>query len=210
MEYFTNRIIIFLIILVFYSCEWKTSTPEKYLNKNEVSKGKYKEDVKNLKELTLHFLDSIGNVTKPKSKVSNLETSIDTIFYGNDNKIVFLAITKMFNPYVKLKTGEEYQDGIDYDGGCFIGKKDSVNGNIKIIYRVKYSVGSDESDGYLRVKNKLGEIYFREMEYIDGRYNINDMRFWDSKVWEEAEIMKQKWKSYEEMKKKNPKNVYPR
>jgi hypothetical protein len=204
------KALFFILFLVMnFSCVKETSTPKKFLSKNNIQKEYYFNDVKSLQKITLRYLDSVGRSTTPKSNIKNLNISIDTIFYGNDKKIVFLAISKTFNPYVKLRTGKEYQDGIDYYGNSFIGIKDKVNDSIKIIHKIKYSVESDESDGYIRVKNKLRKIYFREMNELKDRYNINDTRFWTSNIWEEAEIMKQKRKSYEEMKKTNPENVYP-
>ena len=46
------------------------------------------------------------------------------------------------------------------------------------------------------------------MNYIEGEYNINDTRFWDSYLWEEAKEMREKMKRFEEMKKTHPENVY--
>ena len=50
--------------------------------------------------------------------------------------------------------------------------------------------------------------YLRKMNYIEGEYNINDTRFWDSYLWEEAKEMREKMKRFEEMKKTHPENVY--
>jgi hypothetical protein len=55
---------------------------------------------------------------------------------------------------------------------------------ISVIDKLKYSSTSDEVDGFLRVQKSIREIYLREMEFIDGRFNINDDRFWKSKVWD--------------------------
>ena len=197
-----------LIVVVVISCECKSSTPLEFLNKKNISKAEYAKDIKNLKKVTLQYIDSIGKQKTPKSKVTNLDIFIDTVFYNSENKIVLLAITKRINPYVRLKTGDDYKDGIDYYGNCFIGTKDSSSSNI--IYKLNQSVNSDESDGYLRVKNKLRKIYLCEMNNAKNKYNINDTRFWSSNVWEEAEIMNAKMKRYLEKKKTNPEDVYPR
>jgi|GEM_PF-2345277 len=197
-----------LILVVVISCECKTNTPIEFLNKHNTSEAAYARDIKKLEKETLHYIDSIGKQKTPISKVTNVDVFIDTVFYNNENKIVFLAITKRINPYVKLKSGDEYKDGIDYYGNCFIGNKDSSY--INIIHKLNHSVNSDEPDGYSRVKKKLRKIYLCEMNNGNNRYNINDMRFWDSKVWEEAEIMNAKMKRYLKKKKTNPEDVYPR
>ena len=205
-----EKIFCFSILMILFSCGVNTSTPKEFLNKNNVSEEDYLSDVKSLQKTTLQYTDSVGKQKTPKSKVTILDISIDTIFYNNDNKIVFLAIAKRVNPYVKLKAGNEYKDGIDYYGNCFIGKKDKSSSNIEIIHKLKYSVNSDESDGYLRVKKKLKKIYLCEMNEVKNKYNVNDTRFWTSNVWGQAEIMNAKMRRYLQKKKTNPEDVYPR
>lgn len=181
MKYCKFLLIIGLLFTV--SCVKKTSTPKEYLNQNKVSEEVYFKDKRILKKAVITYMDSVNMIRKPKPKSKILSITIDSVFYNSNNKIVLLAIFKRHNPYVQLLNKPEYQNGIDYKGKCFIATKDTINGSIKIIDRLKYSTGSKESDGYQRVKNKLREIYFQEMNYIDKKYNINDTRFWSSKVW---------------------------
>jgi hypothetical protein len=168
-----------LIALVFCSCN-KTSTPKEFLYEPETPKEVYQVDVKNLEELTLERYDSI-RITKEsegiyKSKYS--EIKIDTIFYGSLGKIAYLAVGTRNNKYVAESQLND-SGGVEYVGECFIGvKKDDT---YQILKPLKYSVNSYQS--YDRVLKSLREIYFREMEYIEGMYNINDTRFWDSSVW---------------------------
>jgi len=168
-----------LIAAFFCSCN-KTSTPKEYLYKVEIPKEIYQKDVQNLQERILARFDSIHIVEETKGEYTRkyVETIVDTIFYGPSNKIAFLAVSMGKDKYV-ADAQPNNPDGIVYNGECFIGvKKDSTN---VILKSLKYSVSSSQS--YERVLKTLREMYYREMKYIEGRYNINDTRFWDSSVW---------------------------
>jgi hypothetical protein len=183
----------FLIIIV--SCIQKTSTPEEFININAVSKEVYKRDLSLLNNAIKVLYDSINKEVNPRYSTKVLFVEIDTVFYGNDDKIVFLALLTKENKYA--------EKGIQYAGECYIAYK---KGQPKNIYKLKYSsTSSESSDDVLKMNRK---IYLEEMNYIDGKYNINDTRFWDSNVWEEAKEMKEKSKSFEKMKNTHPENVY--
>lgn len=120
--------------------------------------------------------DSIRKTTT-QLESRTLEVYIDTIFYNPNDKIVFLSITKKENQYAMNEAG------ISYSGECYIGIKDAGSKSIKILDELKYSSSSSEIDGFNRVQKSIRNIYLTEMEFIDGRFNINDNRFWNSKVW---------------------------
>ncbi|MFC7357070.1 hypothetical protein ACFQO1_05185 [Jejudonia soesokkakensis] len=148
------------------------------MNEYGIEQSEYKADKKQLSNLTKLRRDSIRlSSATPEGK--SLEVYIDTIFYNSDNKIVFLSITKKENKYAMN------DDGISYSGECYIGIKEAESKKIKIYDRLKYSSTSDELDGFDRVQKSIRKIYLTEMEFIDGRFNINDNRFWTSKVWSE-------------------------
>lgn len=143
----------------------------------KIEQSEYQADKKQLANLTKLRRDSVRTSSKtPEGKT--LEIYIDTVFYNKDNKIVFLSITKKEN---RFATND---DGISYLGECYIGTKDSESKKIKILDRLKYSSTSDENDGFEKVQKSNRKIYLTEMEFIDGRFNINDKRFWTSKVWD--------------------------
>jgi len=168
--------IIILLFCIIISCK-KTSTPNEYLNGLKIEQSEYQADKKQLTNLTKLRRDSVRTSSKtPEGKT--LEIYIDTVFYNKDNKIVFLSITKKENRYAINN-----DDGISYSGECYIGTKDSESKKIKILDRLKYSSTSDEDDGFDRVQKSIRNIYLTEMEFINGRFNINDNRFWTSKVW---------------------------
>ena len=71
------------------SCK-KTSTPNEYLNLNDIEQTEYNKDRNSLTNLTKLMRDSIrASSATPEGKT--LEIYIDTIFYNPDNKIVFIV-----------------------------------------------------------------------------------------------------------------------
>ena len=178
-------ILFFTIILISSSCS-KTSTPKEFLYKTNTPTIIYQRDVKKLTSLTKKRFDSIRIADEKEGIYSSkvIEIIIDTIFYGSDNKIVYLSIDKSKNKYAKIQDPKN-KEGIQYDGECFIGERDKVHNTFIILKNLKYSVSSSGTDGYEYVLKTLREMYFREMGYIDKRYNINDTRFWDSDVWKQ-------------------------
>lgn len=170
---YLHILIIFLFAVI--SCT-KTSTPIEFLNDFQIDEMEYQSDLKQLEQLTWKRFDSIRNTYKtPKGE--SIEIYIDTVFYSKDDKVVFLSILKQENPYAYNNN-----EGISYIGNCFIASKKSKS--IRILNKLKYSSTSDEVDGFVRVQKSIREIYLREMEFLDGRFNINDDRFWKSKIWE--------------------------
>lgn len=190
------KILLYSIFLIFIvSCTRTTSTPEKFLNTNKVPREVYEKDLSLLTDAIKVYYDSINSVVNPRHVTTLLNAKIDTVFYGNDDKIVFLALLTEKNEYAKK--------GIQYEGECYIAYKKN---KIESLYQLKYSSTSTES--LEEVSEMLRRIYLEEMNDIEGKFNINDTRFWGSNVWEEAKEMKEERKSFEEMKKKHPENVY--
>jgi hypothetical protein len=190
------KILTYLILIAFTSsCANKTSTPKEFNNNNKVTKKAYENDLVLLTDVIKAHYDSINSVINPSTVPKLLGVKIDTLFYSNDNKIVFLGLFTREN--------EHAEKGIQYAGECFIAyKKD----NVEDLYKLKYSSTSTKS--LEEVSEMIRMIYLREMNYIEGKYNINDNRFWESRVWHEAKKMKEKRKSFEELKKTHPENVY--
>lgn len=190
------KILFYSMFLIFtVSCAQKTSTPEEFINTNKVPKEVYEKDLSLLTDAIKTYYDSINSVVNPHYVTKLLSAKIDTVFYGNDDKIVFMALLTKKNEYT--------EKGIQYAGECYIVYKKN---KIESLYQLKYSSTSTES--LEEVSEMIKRIYLGEMNYIEGKYNINDTRFWDSRIWEEAKEMKEKRKSFEEMKKTHPENVY--
>lgn len=190
------KILFYSMLLIFIvSCQSKTSTPEDFINVNKVKKEVYKKDLSLLTVAIKAYYDSINSVVNPRYVTTLLGAKIDTVFYGNNEKIVFLALL--------TKKNEHAEKGMQYEGECYIAYK---RNNIEFFDKLKYSSTSTES--LEKASEMIRRIYLGEMNYIEGKYNINDTRFWDSRVWQEAKEMKEKRKSFEEMKKTHPENVY--
>ena len=174
------------------SCAQKTSTSKEYMNVNKVSKNLYKRDSILLTNVLKSRYDSINNSVSTHI----LSLKIDTIFYGNDNKIAFLAALSKENKYA--------EKGVQYAGECYIAQIDKSS--IKNISQLTDAATTTSS--LTKVSEMIRRIYLREMNYVEGKYNINDNRFWDSYVWQEAEEKRKKREYLEEMKKNHPENVY--
>jgi len=190
------KILFYSMLLIFIvSCQSKTSTPEEFINVNKVKKDVYKKDLSLLTVAIKVYYDSINSVLNPRYVTTLLGAKIDTVFYGNNGKIVFLALLTKKNEYA--------EKGMQYEGECYIAYK---RNNIEFFDKLKYSSTSIES--LEKASEMIRRIYLGEMNNIEGKYNINDTRFWDSRVWQEAKEMKEGRKSFEEMKKTHPENVY--
>jgi hypothetical protein len=168
-------IMVFLLLAIVVSCIEKTSTSEEYLNKNKVSQETYLSDTNILQNVVASYIDSTNKIRKPKPKSKTLSIEIDTIFYGSNNKLALLYISKNKNPYVVAN-----KDSLQFIGGCLIAIKDQ-NNSIKIVDKLKYITTTSETSN--EISRDLRLMYLREMGYIEGKYNINDNRFWESDVW---------------------------
>jgi hypothetical protein len=167
-----------LLLVLVTSCTSKTSTPKEYLNQNKISRETYLRDKSILKNTINFYIDSIDTTRKPKPKRERLSIEIDTIFYGSGGKIAFLCLSNNKNPYVIAN-----RDSIQFIGECFIALKSEKDGVIKIVKKLKYRVTTSEIPN--EISKNLRDMYLKKMGYIDKRYNINDIRFWDSDVWKQ-------------------------
>ncbi len=163
------------------SCS-KTTTPDNYLYEVEVSYDSSNlQDIEIITERLMYLYDSIREVSieegKKLSKTDDVH--IDTIFYGPNNKIAFLAIREIENIFV-INSDQQDSFKTTYSGACYLGFKNELTNEIEVLKKLKYLV---TSESYEDAKRRLRLKYFREMEYIDGAYNINDKRFWNSLVW---------------------------
>lgn len=169
------EIMVYSLLVIVVSCVEKTSTSEEYLNKNRVSQEIYSNDKNTLRDVVASYIDSTNETRKPKPKSKILSIGIDTIFYGSNNKMALLYTSKNKNPYVVDNKG-----GIQFIGGCLIALKDQ-NNSIKIVDKLKYITTTSKIPN--KISRDLRLMYLREMGYIEGKYNINDNRFWESNVW---------------------------
>ncbi len=196
-----KKIEILLILLLLVTCT-TTTTPKKYLNSVVVPPDVYTHDTIQLKKEILAFYDLKNKIWKkyPNQQRRILALRIDTLIYGKDHKFVALALFDDYNEYVTMDNPDDIPTY--YGGEAFIGKKE--NDAIKIT-----SILTLRTSGTTRraARNLLRDRYLRLIPNNKGVYNINDVRFWDSKVWKEKLV--EKTKEFYEMQQDSTIETYP-
>jgi hypothetical protein len=207
--------IIFAIVSVYYfefaSEIWTfgrtTSTPKQFLNRAYPGDDKYQKDkieiVNKLKKDLLDSEDFFDN----SAYFDGTEILVDTIVYSPDfAKLGIIVLTK--NPtsrqLIPDRRGSFYFDGTSYVG---IREKDSLN---LTWLGPNFSNSIDKGD----LSNMLRQKIFRHFITVDStgpfaqKYNLNDIRFWTSNVWQQVEEKKARKKAFEIEKREHPENVY--
>ncbi len=175
-----------------YLKEGQTTTPKDFINSYQVSSSTYLRD----KEQVIKTIDSLITIkiihkpaeyglryfngttyedtierkwaiNLPMKSIKYVEHYVDTLFYNPDNQNEFagIIISKTENKLAK--------NGIEYVGNGFLCKRNTQTLQIRII---KYSVTGSQTLNQCR--ESVREIYFRELEIINGCYNLNDIRYW--------------------------------
>ena len=134
---------------------------------------------------------------------------IDTIIYSPlRDKFVLFVITE--NQTSRQMFSEQHLKWY-YTGDCYLGKKyldDSIfitlsgprltNGvNIKQIKKDMY-------DTYFTIFSKFKDTNGK-LKY---KYNLGDVRFWNSPIWYELERTKMREEEFDKEKRENPRNIY--
>lgn len=160
------RIIIFHSLLLISAC----SGGRDNLTNDDEELSEYKADIRLLEKEIVQYIDSSWAVSETKL----LGLKVDTILYGPQNKISFLVLIKRYNPNIY---GADKSEII---GRGYIGFKQDQS--FDIIKELKYKITG--SNSYLLASKSLRAIYFKELEYLPEKFNINDERFWSSSIWE--------------------------
>lgn len=204
------QILLIFAFSFFYCCEGikqKKYTPKEFLNHTIIRQEDYTKDsvevIKQLKAFLIRHEDFFYN----KAYFDSTQLIIDSIIYSpNFNKLAVFVITK--NPTSRQLVPDTNYDWY-YDATCYLGvrQKDSISLSW---------IGPSFTNSYN--KNELSSIirdyYFTNFATKDTvglytyKYNLNDIRFWDSSIWKEIEDKKLKRKAFEEEKRKHPENVY--
>jgi len=170
---------ILIIVILFVSCT--TTTPKKYLNNVVVSSNIYTKDTIMLKKEVLAFYNLKNKIyaKSPNYQRKILDIRIDTLIYGKDNKFVALILIDDYNKYIHMS--DSIARHISFAGECVIGKKEN-----NLLYLSNILVLKTFSSKKRELARKgLRNNYFRNISNKRGIYNINDVRFWNSKVWED-------------------------
>lgn len=208
-----SKFLIIVQIIFFFtlnSCEgyrMKKYTPNEYLNHTVVKRTDYSRDsieiVKRLEILLLNhkefFYDtSYGNST---------QLIIDSIIYSPDlNRLAAFIITKNPTSRQPIPDKENYWY---YDATCYLGVKE--NDTISLSWM---GPNFSNSTNQQKLSGIIRESYFTEIAKNDtsktstNKYNLNDLRFWNSFIWKKIEDDKIKKREFEKEKMEHPENVY--
>ena len=211
MKYQYFLLLLFLQAFVYSSCNYdgisernsKISSINSVINK-EVYK---KDSVQIVKQLEV-FLKGHKNFFFSKEYYDSTQLLIDSIIYSPElNKLAIFVITK--NPiYRQLVPAKEYK--WYYNANCYLG----IRQNDTIILssigpRFRNSVDKDKLikmmrntyfSKYAGIKNSNGSYKYK--------FNLGDIRFWDSPIWQEIGIKNQKKNEFDEYKINHPDDVY--
>ena len=190
------------------SCDQvKKNTPDKYLNQTGVVKERYASDqvevTKQLKASLIKREDFFDNSAYSDST----QLLIDTILYSPDlNKLAVFLIIK--NPEDKhLLPNKKYE--WYYDGTCYLGTRQKDTISLSWI-GPSFTNSNDQKD----LSEIIRTSYFKEYASKDTggkntqKYNLNDVRFWNSPIWKEIQNKKIRRLEFEEAKRKHPENIY--
>lgn len=204
------QILIVALSFSFYSCEGvkvKKYTPKEFLNHAVMKEESYFKDsteiVKQLKEFLLRHEDFFYS----KDYFDSTQLIIDSIIYSPDfNKLAVFVITK--NPTYRQRMPDKNHEWY-YDATCYLGVRQNNTISLSWI-GPNFSNSTDKEE----LSSIIRDSYFTEFATKDTvgaytyKYNLNDIRFWNSPIWKKIEEEKLKKKEFENEKKNHPENVY--
>lgn len=170
----------FAFIVILGSCR-ETNTPDEFLNSNQVISEIIEKDKNNLARQFMEILESENSWFPLSPYVDYKDIIIDTIFYSQNGKMVFIAIAKRENK-LAYSQPKKFKNMIEYYGSAFIAHKYDRD-SIKVINDLPYHVS--QARHYKEAAQLMRNIYFNELltDKHKTYYNINDIRFWDSEIW---------------------------
>lgn len=215
-----KKILIIVVVLIFlltsaylylkYIYGWmefrkNTDTPGAYLSHVTIGdKGYAKDSIDIAKGLRTLLLNREGFFYN-QAYSSDTGLLIDSILYSPDfSKLAVFVITKTAgSKQVLPDTKHDWY----YDATCYLGVRQRDTIALSWIGPVFTNSINKES-----ISNDIRAACFRTFATKDTTdeyaYNINDVRFWDSRIWRKIEEEKIKRREFEEEKKKHPENVY--
>jgi hypothetical protein len=182
-----------------------TDTPAAFLNLTKVSAKNYSKDsmelVTRLRELLIKregFFDNTGYFDAT-------HLMIDSIIYSPDlQKLAAFVLVK--NPTYRQRMPDKKYTWY-YDGTCYLGERKADTILLSWIGPV-FTNSYNKED----ISENIREDCFRRFATKDTasayRYNINDIRFWNSSIWRKVEEEREKRRLFEGEKKNHPENVY--
>jgi hypothetical protein len=183
------QIVLFFALNSCESYRMKKYTPNEYLNHTMVKREDYSRDsigiLKQLESLLLNHKGFFGNTSYDDST----QLIIDSIIYSPDlNRLAVFIITK--NPTSRQLTPNPKSYWY-YDATCYLGVKE--NDTISLSWE---GPNFSNSTNQQKLSDIIRESYFTEFADNDtsktstSKYNLNDIRFWNSLIWKKLEAEK--------------------
>lgn len=172
------------------SCEdvrFKKITPKEFLNRTVVSSDLYSRDsielIKQLKELLRKREGYFSNTAYYDSS----QLIIDSILYSPDFEKMAIFVIVM-NPTSRQLVPEKESKWY-FNGTCYLGKRNTR-------HTPMFWLGPNFSNFSNRrlLSVSMRNSYFTEFAISDTNgkhlypYNLNDVRFWDSSIWDELKF----------------------
>jgi hypothetical protein len=184
-----------------------TDTPKEFLNHAvNGSSGYTKDSIEVIRQLKNLLLNHKGSFHSP-DYFDYTELIIDSLLYSPDlNKLAVFVIAK--NPTYRQLLPDS-QHPWYYNATSYLGVRQNDTVCLSLL-GPNFTNYIDKEE----VSDDIRETCFRLFisEDTTGRYtckyNLNDVRFWDSPIWEEMEEQKERVKKFEEEKRMHPENVY--
>ncbi|KQS53399.1 MAG: hypothetical protein DCE86_16610 [Flavobacteriaceae bacterium] len=218
-----KSIIIILLFSQLVSCQNRTvkETPKEFISKTQAPKSLLSKDSINLVHLIKEEIKLHKGGYHAESYDDDAVIIIDTIMYSPDfNRLVFFIIDKVENKKLypkdwdkeKVKPIEKYgnlpYEGYHYNAKAYIALR--ANGTLQINNFFRLNINDYTNLG--EIKNRQKQVFFQEFSAVNEKgfeYNPDDIRFWNNpNVWDKIKQDEAKWKSFNDEKLKNPKNVY--
>jgi hypothetical protein len=182
-----------------------TDTPEEFLNHTSIKKENYSKDSNGVLKQFRCMLHNREQSFYTKDYFDSTQLIVDSILYNPDfSKLAVLIITK------KTKYRQLTPDSNStwyFDATCYLGIR---QGDSIILSWI--GPNFTNSNDLKTISNEIREACFRTFITKDTSdaydYNLNDIHFWDSRIWKKIEDEKIKKQEFEEEKKRHPENIY--
>ncbi len=191
--------LIFLKLLIvcpiLVSCSSNTSTPKEFENAVSVSDSIYAQDSSYFVTQIMSLIEKKESAFYPESYSFTSQVHIDSILYSPDlTKSAFFVILKKPNSVI---LGMENTEGSHFDAKTFLAEKDDKSGEWSLKwFRI---MNINRYSNYNEISKLIRTRYFEDLCKIndeDGKsrykYNLNDVRFWESSAWsKEPQMLEQ-------------------
>ncbi|SEA30941.1 hypothetical protein SAMN05192529_11359 [Arachidicoccus rhizosphaerae] len=161
-------------------------TPKEFLNETTVANSVYtKDSLQLIRQLKVLLSNRIGFFHDSFYSDSTI-LMIDTIVYSPmKNKLAFNVITK--NPTARqLIPDRDYE--WYFDAATFIGIRDSGDFLLQLIGS-SFTNSRDLHSLSKEIRKDRFEKFISENKKDDYRFNLNDIRFWNSSIWKKLDSL---------------------